>query len=451
MNLNVKFNRGALINDEIYLKEIMLVAGILYWVYGFMPMMDVLFNVLMLFAMAIFVKIMISKEPLRRNTYLAILIGISGACTIFLNPFNLVSCIALGYMVVVVGCMTYCSFEKGEAGLVRDLRKLAKIILSMGTVILLISLALYMAGVMEDYYYPSITSTALHLGKSRGTNALVGILGNANITSDFCVIYIAMALYMFRSSLRHRWLYILCTLLGTVALFFTYSRGGYIGLVMIVFVMFMLDYYDLLHRDTTGQWVYAGMMAVGLIVMLGSILLILLDGNLDLTARLNFTGRSAAEMTGSTNARLQLWRSGIGVVFDNPKNFVFGVGATIKDAIARYAPLSLEENLFNNMHCIYMQTIVSYGIIGLGLLLAAIANNLVHAIYTISRKVSVYRDLAPVLGMLLGLIVINLFESDFYMKKPIEGTFFWMAAGLFSGIVKTRAVERSRAEVQDGE
>ncbi len=450
MNLNVKYRRNGLLNDELYLKEIMLVSGIMYWVYGFMPAMDIFFNLLMLLAMALFGKLLLSKEPLRKNTCIAILVGLSGMGTIVLNPFSLVSCIALGYMVVVIGYLTYCNYEKGEAGLVRDLRCIAKTVLIMGTVILAISLALYLAGVMDSYFYPSITSTTLHLGRSRGTNALVGILGNANIASDFCVIYIAMALYMFRSSVRHRLIYLLCVPFGILTLFFTYSRGGYIGLVVILFVMVMMDYYDILRKDTTGQWIYTGIMCIGLFVILASILLIVLDGNLDLTERLNFTGRTSAEMAGSTNARLQLWKSGIGVLFDNPKNFFVGVGATIQDAVAQYAPLSLESALFNNMHCVYMQTVVSYGFIGLMLLLIAIVSNLDRAVVLIFRKVSLYKDLAPILGLLLALVVINLFESDFYMKKPIEGTFFWIAVGLFSAIVKARAVEHHTAGVDDG-
>ena len=440
---------SGILNDELYLKLMILFAGILYWVYGFMPLMDKLFNVLALLALFFLARILLSSRVMTGSIAVMIFIVGSGMCTIALNSFSTVSLIALCYMLISAGFLTYCSGRKSSEDLTDNLWKIARIILLGGTAVLAVSFLLYRAGVTVDYSYSAITGTTLHLGRSRDTNALVGILGNANITSDFCVIYIAMVLFAWRRNRHRKALCLLMLLLGFLVLFFTYSRGGYLGALVVLFVFILTDYIGRLKHDGARVWLYLGFLAEVLLAIAIVYFLLFRDPSSSLSDSLShFTGRTSREMSGSTDTRLQLWSTGLKVLTDNPVNFLFGVGATIRTHIAVYAPVTLKESLFNNVHNIYIQTAVAYGVIGLLLMLTAIMVLLIKPARRMFRDLDRYQDLAPVLGLICGILVINLFESDFYMKKPFESSCFWIMLGLFSGLVRKREEESAWPEAQ---
>ena len=53
----------------------------------------------------------------------------------------------------------------------------------------------YLMGYKIMYCYPEITTTRFFLGRDESTGALIGIMSNANIASNFCVIYLGFLLY----------------------------------------------------------------------------------------------------------------------------------------------------------------------------------------------------------------------------------------------------------------
>ena len=53
----------TLINNEFYIKKCIVVAGVLYWLYGMMPIVDELFNVITLVALAYIFLFFCKRKP----------------------------------------------------------------------------------------------------------------------------------------------------------------------------------------------------------------------------------------------------------------------------------------------------------------------------------------------------------------------------------------------------
>ena len=101
-----------------------------------------------------------------------------------------------------------------------------------------------------------------------------------------------------------------------------------------------------------------------------------------------------------------------------------------------YASKELSEKLYNNMHNIYAQILMSYGIIGLIPFLATIFKYLKGSLRQIlfcSRTTN--KELIALVALVIALLVINLVESDIYMKKAFEGTVFWLLLGYIYAIL----------------
>ena len=63
------------------------------------------------------------------------------------------------------------------------------------------------------------------------------------------------------------------------------------------------------------------------------------------------------------------------------------------------------------------------------LFLACAGKPVLSGMWSFCRRPDEMRRLAPLIGLCAALLIINLVESDIYMKKAFEGTVFWVCCG----------------------
>lgn len=433
--------------DESNAKLLVICMGILYWCYGIMPYVDIIFNAVILFCLVCMCKVIFHRR-MQIRVFISLLIGAAGIITFLLNPFNTITILALIYIVVATGLMTYCDPYKDVDTLKKELTRAGRVFHAFGLAVIIISLIMYFAGISMDYQYPEITTSFLHLGRSGTTGALTGILANANIASDLCVIFIGITLYLLRATSKGRVLYLLSTLLALIMLFLTFSRGGYIGVIVLFAVTILLDLKGRVKSD--GYWfcfmLFFTISVIGLMILISS------DVFVKLLNSFSFTGRQSLEMENSTGARILMWQTGWKALTSDPAVFVFGVGATIRDRISEFAPAALPEQLYNNMHNIYMQTLTAFGCTGLVLMLSQIFYLLRITFQRMMKEIQYFWELIPLFALETGILVINLVESDIYMKKSFEGMTFWIILGYISAITCGRIrISETEERTQDGD
>lgn len=415
-------------NNEYYYKVLVVITGVLYWVWGAMPYVDRLFDAISLISLIYLAKIVFREKRVfsRFSGICSLGLMLAGIGTIIFNKFELVNVIALLYAAIEVFLLTYSSSHKDKDALQKEFQQLAKIYVYMSMIINLVSLAIYFMGIEIIYFYPAVTETTLHLGRS-DTSALTGIMANANIMSSFCVIALGLLLYLI--SVKKRKIYYLLVVIDLVTLYFTYSRGGYVGAFLLIGIHICLNMmHDIKYRPQTAvkYFVLLMFLCIGLLYQ-GVREEIIEDGVLLIT------NRSSEEMENSTNVRFGLWKAGMDVALDNPQNFFLGVGSQIRGEVSKKADTEIEEGLYNNMHNVYMQTLVSNGFIGLVLLILLVLGFLCPPTMKLLKDKE-RKEIIPIFALICALLIINLVESDIFMKKAFEGSMLWIVIGYYYNI-----------------
>ena len=149
-------------------------------------------------------------------------------------------------------------------------------------------------------------------------------------------------------------------------------------------------------------------------------------------------------MNESTRQRFLLWKTARIAITSNPLILLYGSGTNITSTVSNYAQSGLSASLYNNMHNIYVQTILGYGILGIIPFLGTIFYLINISIKNIFKIDKEEKGLLAIIAILFGVLVINLVESDIYMKKAFEGTIFWVLLGYVSMLSHKEAEGRIR-------
>lgn len=466
-------------DNEYYYKMVTVFFGVLYWMYLLMPTVDRLFDLISAVNLAFIVFLCWKRRTSEFTWILPLMILLSCAATFFVNGMPRVTLIAAAYAVIETVLMIHCDPQKSEQELYAELRGFAAMLVFLAIPILLLSLYTRYAdypgyhanpefrGYHEVYYYLDVTTTTLHLGRDLSSGALIGILSNANIAADFYVMCLAMLLFLIPGS-RYKAVWYAVILLDMWLLFMTLSRGGYLGAAIVLASVFLLNQWPgargnrkkmlllalqalgfaaaavlfvkngglgaavvlalmlilTLWQETRSSRHKEDLLLLLLLCLVILVFLFLLAGDAD-----GFEHMDTAMKSRNDSARILLWRAGWRTVTANAKNFFFGVGQEIKGAIALVADRGLEEGLYNNMHNMYIQTLVAYGLIGLTLFLLYVVKLALPALSAFCRFPAEMRRLTPIIGLCAALLAINLAESDLYMKKTFESTVFWVCCG----------------------
>ena len=252
---------------------------------------------------------------------------------------------------------------------------------------------------------------------------------------------VALGLLFGRKTKRDkRFLLAFATIIMGVAVVFTSSRGGMLGLVSVIAFVAILSMLSNRSRDKQqesgfgfkGKLALAGGAAALVLVMLGSVLL--LGGDQQL-----FRGIGATQVQqGVSNGRAHIWSVALKVFFDHPflgAGFdAFGVAFTRYDT---WNGLLRVEQAHND----YLQTLADAGIVGFVCIAAFIYLFFRKALKTIGGAQGFRRDAAVgALAGCFGLLVHSFF--DFPLRTPSNAFFFLMLCAI--AVVPVRSVEPER-------
>jgi O-antigen ligase len=252
----------------------------------------------------------------------------------------------------------------------------------------------------------TVTALNAQAGRLTGARADSNVLATLLLVSTVFAAGLAVVL---RSVPLARSLALGASLLGVVALFATFSRGGVVALVVVVLVGLVYG----------GRW-RKGMALLGLTaVLVGAVYIVGAMG-----------GGSGGDrlLDSSTSGRSSIWTVGWRMVTANP---VLGVGSgnyiIAEPHYLLTSPGSIAADQFiidtpYVAHNIYLHVLAEMGVIGLALFLGLIALSIASAMRAVriaqSRDDRVVEALGRALVMALaGMLAADFFVSEQYSKQ----------------------------------
>lgn len=434
--MRIKINRALGFYDEYIYKILFVVFGILYWVYRLTPIVDLVLSALVLVAL---IPTFINFARIKKNDFrfvLSLLTLILGIATVAFCVNKRSTTVVLIYTLIKMIVLGFCSGNKSELRLEEELYTLFRLIVSIGTVILLVSLFTYFAGMSIPYVISSSDdATTLYVGISADKSALCGILANGNMLSNLCVIYLGCLLCLIEK-LRYVSLKIIGYILVLLDLFAqirTFSRGGLIGMLLVLGIYFWYKFKQIM----SGSYGNRVFRAVFLIIAVTVVVLYLfIGGKINIFSVLN---RTQDDFDRNTNIRLELWSAAIRATTSSLQSFLFGIGHGIKDTMKKFTKIVVSERLYTNVHNAYLQKALEFGVPSAIIMITYFYRMLKTGFESIRNSAGKDLTMKILFGTVSALLVTNLVESDM-LGRSFEGTVVWIFAGYLYAISAKKSV-----------
>jgi O-antigen ligase len=332
------------------------------------------------------------------------------------------------YILFFASCLTFINSEK-------RLRKAVVLVIIFGAVMAFIGILQRLA-TPESIYGLRGTRQGIPFGPFVNEHHFAAFM---EMTSG-----VALGLLFGRKTKRDkRVLLAFAVVIMGIAVVFTSSRGGVLGLVSVIaFVAILSMVSGRRERDKQqeagariqGKLALAGTAAALVLIMLGSVLL--LGGDQQL-----FRGIGATQVQqGVSNGRAHIWSVALKVFLDHPflgAGFdAFGVAFTRYDT---WSGLLRVEQAHND----YLQTLADAGIVGFVCIAAFLYLLFRKALKTIGGAQGFRRDAAVgALAGCFGLLIHSFF--DFPLRTPSNAFFFLMLCALAVVPIRSDETERRR-------
>lgn len=434
--MRIKINRALGFYDEYIYKILFVVFGILYWVYRLTPIVDLVLSALVLVAL---IPTFINFARIKKNDFrfvLSLLTLILGIATVAFCVNKRSTTVVLIYTLIKMIVLGFCSGIKSEIRLKEELYTIFRLIVSIGTVILIISLLTYFARLSIPYAISSSEdATTLYVGISADKNALCGILANGNMLSNLCVIYAGSILCLIDKT-SHMSLKIIGYLLILVDLFVqirTFSRGGLIGMLLVLGIYLWYKFKQIM----SGSYGNRVFRAVFLIIAVTVVVLFLfIGGKINIFSVLN---RTQEDFDRNTGVRLALWSAAIRATISSVQSFLFGIGHGIKETMKQYTEMVVSERLYSNVHNSYLQKALEFGVPSAIIMITYFYRMLKTGFESIRNSAGKDLTMKILFGTVSALLVTNLVESDM-LGRSFEGTVVWIFAGYLYAISAKKSV-----------
>jgi putative inorganic carbon (HCO3(-)) transporter len=243
-----------------------------------------------------------------------------------------------------------------------------------------------------------------------------GTVGSPNFAAAYLSMSLASAASLLFTSLgrAYKWLAMGVLGLGGVALIFTFSRGGWMALVLSVTLICLLGW----HRRG--------------ISLKTPIAVILILGMLYLPFHSAISARLLGDDRGSADSRIPLMKLAFRIIEDNP---VLGVGANNFTVIMdRYLTSDFREGWLFAVHNKYLLVLSETGIVGLLAFLAFLLNALHKGWQCWALQDRLLSPLA--LGIIAGIAghMVHM-TVDVFRGRPTQ-QLLWLLAGLVTAMYK---------------
>ncbi len=284
-----------------------------------------------------------------------------------------------------------------------DVKRLFTVLVVFSSLLSVFAIIQYNTFNGKIYWFRELTKGGAPFGPFVNRNHFAGFVG--------MVIPIGIALSLENRSRDKRMLLLFLSLVSTLGLFYSLSRGGIVSFLLTMAVFMVVVTLGL----KRGPLWY-------LMLFLGMLLLYLLY--LGISPIIDRFAREGLDLS----ARMQFWRATIKAIGDFP---VFGTGlGTYRYVIPMYYPLRLEGEL-DYAHNDYLQLTLEMGCVGLFFILVSLAGFVI----TVFRYIKLGRLSPLVIGLLCSLLYIFLHSLvEFNLHIPSNSMLFAVIAGSLYGL-----------------
>ena len=261
-----------------------------------------------------------------------------------------------------------------------------------------------------------------------GDTRVYSYLGNPNLLASYLfpgIAFSAAALFVWQGWLP-KILAALLTLANAACLFFTESRGGWIGLMVlgIVFLLLLFYWFKNYLPLFWQTWLLPLILGSLAVVILGAILLV---DPLRIRVMSIFAGRGDS----SNNFRINVWDAVIRMIQTYP---LLGIGPG-NDAFKKIYPLFMKPKYTAlSAYSVLLEIMVETGIIGftcfLWLLVTTIGQG-IHQIKLLRDKMDSQGFwLIGAIAAMAGILAHGFFDTVWY--RPQVSTLWWLVLGLIA-------------------
>jgi O-antigen ligase len=265
----------------------------------------------------------------------------------------------------------------------------------------------------------------------------VSSLGNTGFVAEYLVAALPIALARAFEAGRRGWLFRSAVLLGTLHLWLTQSRAGWLGALLAGGILLAAPSSPLRHGPGRSRLRRLALVGLLLAVVLG----VLIPGLGPATAARLRVILDPAQA--SARVRVLIWRGAVELAARHP---VRGVGLGNFE-FAYPEVRSVEEwrlsrrDVVDDAHNEYLHVAVETGLLGLVAFLWVLAR-LVRLSRDLLRSPESRSEVAPLVASLAGLLFYAGF--GFPLKNPVSGAYWWMFLGYLSAMATTRGDAATR-------
>ncbi len=225
---------------------------------------------------------------------------------------------------------------------------------------------------------------------------------NPNLFAEYLILVIPITIAKFISSdMKYKIIYFIALLTQLIVLGLTFSRGGWLGLIVSLGVFVLL-----MKRNLIFKLIPIGL--VSLLIMPNSILVRM---------------KSIVDLSDSSNFyRLQIWKESINIIKDF---FITGVGLGF-ESFRTISNLYIKDFSPFHAHNTYLELTIEIGIVGLIIFLALLVLSFFDVKNQCNNKNKIYT--VALMSGIIGIFVHGVAEHVLYNPKIIFE--FWLVLGL---------------------
>lgn len=274
-----------------------------------------------------------------------------------------------------------------------------------------------------------------------GDTRVYSYLGNPNLLASYLLPSIAFsaAAFFVWAGWLPKLLAAMLTLANTACLFFTESRGGWIGMMVLfgVFLLFLFDWFKRYLPVFWQKWllpiVFGSLAAIVLLAILAV-------APLRIRVMSIFAGRNDS----SNNFRMNVWDAVWRMIHAYP---LLGIGPG-NDAFKKVYPLFMQPKYTAlSAYSVFLETMVETGMIGFTCFLWLLVTTIAQGIH----RVRMLRDkmdnqgfwLIGAIAAMAGILAHGLFDTVWY--RPQVSTLWWLLLGLIASRCYDTGRELDRA------
>ena len=305
----------------------------------------------------------------------------------------------------------------------RDFELFLKLVLIWNTSMILISEFMLFAN------YSGITCTGYdcHYTGINGTR-LYGVYADPNYASILAMLSIVIAIYFLLKSNKKIFKILLSISIAISYIFiiFTYSRTGFISLVVTICVLSFL-YFKKIRYKTTITSILVSISIVSIILILPSPI----RSSYNSLYTHKIERNSYVENIDISNNRFDIWSSGINAFFDHP---ILGIGfKNIKPYFTENYPNTYiaQHDKAYELHNVILNISISQGIIGLipFILFTFLIIKRIWKVIIQKNPREEYFIILILTSIIVSISCASMFISDIlYMYTP-SGVIFWITLG----------------------